>query len=337
LLEKPDLPDELILNTLRDAYHLAASELAFLPLGNETGVWVYRARAVGGQDVFLKLRRGEPLTAALAVPRFLHENGVPEAVAPLPSRSGALATPLGSDYHLVVYPFIAGENAMDSGLRAAQWVELGRILRRIHSARLPAALRAGVRQETYRVDAPWIEVIAAVSARVNEGNFAAEFERETARFWLGQRQAIAQVQRSALRLGRALRANRPPQVLCHADIHTANLLVDGEGSLHILDWDQPVIAPKERDLMFIVDANAADEVRNEAETFFYQGYGQVEIDWTALAYYRYNWAVQEIADYARRVFIMPALGDLTRREAARELPLLFAPGREVERARMVRT
>ena len=34
-------------------------------------------------------------------------------------------------------------------------------------------------------------------------------------------------------------------VLCHCDCHTANLLIDSEGRLFIVDWDQPLLAPVE--------------------------------------------------------------------------------------------
>jgi Ser/Thr protein kinase RdoA (MazF antagonist) len=41
-------------------------------------------------------------------------------------------------------------------------------------------------------------------------------------------------------------------VLCHADLHTWNVLVDSVGDLWIADWDEAVLAPRERDLMFVV-------------------------------------------------------------------------------------
>lgn len=56
-------------------------------------------------------------------------------------------------------------------------------------------------------------------------------------------------------LAESLAAEPLEFVLCHADIHASNILVDGRDALYIVDWDGPLLAPKERDLMFIDGAN----------------------------------------------------------------------------------
>ena len=77
-------------------------------------------------------------------------------------------------------------------------------------------------------------------------------------------------------------------VLCHADIHGRNLMVDKEDALYIVDWDTLIFAPKERDLMF-VGAGIWDSglTAPEKEALFYQGYGQTKINRDAIAYYRF--------------------------------------------------
>ena len=59
--------------------------------------------------------------------------------------------------------------------------------------------------------------------------------------------------------------------LCHADIHTANILITPEQDMVIVDWDDTLLAPKERDLMFVLggDAFQTREVR-----LFLEGYGK---------------------------------------------------------------
>jgi hypothetical protein len=45
-----------------------------------------------------------------------------------------------------------------------------------------------------------------------------------------------------------------------------------------------------------------------------------------MAYYRYEWVVQELADFAERVFFTPDIGLETKRDAVRGFKQLFLPG-----------
>ena len=64
-------------------------------------------------------------------------------------------------------------------------------------------------------------------------------------------------------------AARPRLVLCHNDIHLANLLVGHDGRLAVVDWDGLRLAARERDLMFVAGQQRAR---------FLEGYGPAELD-----------------------------------------------------------
>jgi spectinomycin phosphotransferase len=66
----------------------------------------------------------------------------------------------------------------------------------------------------------------------------------------------------------------------------------------------------------------------DADAFF-AGYGDVEIDPVVIAYYRFEWVVEELADYGRRTFLMPELGDSTKTEAVELFMTIFEPGEVV--------
>jgi spectinomycin phosphotransferase len=121
-----------------------------------------------------------------------------------------------------------------------------------------------------------------------------------------------------------------PLVLCHADIHTNNVLVGGDADIWIVDWDETMLAPRERDLMFVVGGISRDFVDARREALFFDGYGDVELNQAALAYYRYAWAVSDVAAYGEQVFLRPDLGAKDQREAAERLSTLFEPGEIVE-------
>ena len=94
---------------------------------------------------------------------------------------------------------------------------------------------------------------------------------------------------------KAAKINRLNSCLCHSDIHGGNVLMDENDIIYIVDWDEPIMAPKERDLMFIGGGVANVWNKPHEEEFFYKGYGKTEINMTILAYYRHERIVEDIA------------------------------------------
>ena len=92
----------------------------------------------------------------------------------------------------------------------------------------------------------------------------------------------------------ALQSKPMELVLCHTDIHGGNILISNNNELYIVDWDNPLLAPKERDLMFI--GGGIDEIwkSKREEAIFYEGYGETKINLAALAYYRYERVIQDL-------------------------------------------
>lgn len=330
MLEKPNLPDEKIADGLRASYGLAATAIEFLPIGYDADAWAYRVTASDDARYFLKVRRGTVHDACAAVARYLAAHGVPEAGAPLPTRAGQFSAPLDG-YTLLLYPWIEGRTGMvaDGGLSDDQWTAYGDIVRRIHATRLPDDLAAAMTREKFVLKHDWGGLVRCLSAALPQRDYQNSYEREFAHLWLAHNDEINQIVEQAERLGNAGRYHPPPFVLCHGDIHTANLLVSPDGALHVVDWDQPLLAPRERDLMFVV---GADVRPTRTEALFFVGYGATEVDALAFAYYRYEWCVQEFCDFAGRVFTLDDGGDETRADAVRGFQQLFAPGDVVEEA-----
>ena len=124
----------------------------------------------------------------------------------------------------------------------------------------------------------------------------------------------------AERLAVTLQAQSPEFVLCHSDTHGGNILIDVSGALFIVDWDEPILAPKERDLMFIGGA----WYRTAEEALFYQGYGRTQLDPVALAYYRYERIVEDTAIFCERI-LLAAESSEDREQCFRFLSGAFLP------------
>ena len=85
--------------------------------------------------------------------------------------------------------------------------------------------------------------------------------------------------------GALLRGRAHAAVPCHGDLHAANVLLHG-WRVHIVDWDDPLLAPRERDLMFIGAGVCGVWKDNHETSAFHHGYGPVEQDPALLGYYR---------------------------------------------------
>ena len=327
--DRPDLVDDIIVATVRASYTIALDGLTFLPIGNDSATWVFRARAANGVDYFLKLRKGSANPASFHVPRYLHNHGVTCVIAALPTVTGGLWVKV-DEFTLALYPFIDGATGTDTGMTEHHWVAYGATLRRIHDITSPPEITRNMRHEAFIPDPGG--VIRRLDAQIADNEFAEPWERELAAFWRDRRAEIVSLIDRAEFLGQRLRTSNPPLVLCHADIHTSNILIDTADQLWIVDWDETVLAPKECDLMFIAGGIGGNIVGPREQAWAFTGYGPTCVDPLALAYYRHVRAVEDIGSSAERVFLMPERGEETRSAAVREVMSYFRPGQIVELA-----
>ncbi len=197
--------------------------------------------------------------------------------------------------------FVEGWDGFEIKLSERQWLDFGAALKGIHTVNLPFDLKRRLRIETY--SPKWRDKVKAFLVRIDNETFAEPTAAKLAAFLQVKQAEIFNVVGRAEALGLILQRRSLEFVLCHYDIHAGNILVDLKGKLYIVDWDNPILAPKERDLMFI--GGGIGGVWNTAEetALFYQGYGQTEIDPIALVYYRYERIIEDIAVYCEQLLV----------------------------------
>lgn len=322
MLTKPDLPDEEIIACLQTEYEIRAAQVFFLPLGADRNTAVYRVVADDEAQHFLKLRRGIFDETSVTLPKYLSNLGIEPIIAPVATRTGQLWASMDV-FKVILYPFVAGQDGFDLDLSDRQWVDLGTALKSIHSAALPPTLARRIRQETYSPH--WRKTLKTFLARIEDDAFEDSLSERLAAFLRIKRAEIFDLVGRAERVAVTLQAQSPDFVLCHSDIHAGNILIDASGALFIVDWDEPILAPKERDLMFIGDV----WYRTAEEALFYQGYGRTQIDPVALAYYRYERIVEDTAIFCERIFLS-AEGSEDREQCFRFLSGAFLPNHVID-------
>lgn len=322
MLEKPDLADEKIVVCLRNAYGVEASQLTFLPLGVDVNAAVYRAITADATAYFVKLRRGPFDEAAVRLPKFLSDQGIAQIIPPLPTTTGQLWATV-DDFKVILYRFVEGGNGYEVALTAEHWRTLGAALKQVHTTTYPSALANTIAQEAY--SAQWRDSVKAFLAQVAVARFAEPVAQQTAQILQTNHTTILELIARTEQLARQLQEQSLAYTVCHTDLHAGNFLIDPHGVLYIVDWDAPLRAPKERDLMFAGSGLGGGWHTPAAEeTFFYQGYSSTNVNPTALAYYRYERIIQDIAAFCEQLLLTDEGGD-DRPQALRYLASNFLP------------
>jgi spectinomycin phosphotransferase len=324
MLEKPDISESLLETCLLDHYGVEATQIVFLPIGNDENSALYRAEGPGG-PYFLKVRLHFDVVSA-TLPKLLSDRGVPGIIAPMENVRGQVWT-RAERYHLVLYPFVEGHTGVDLELTDRNWTDLGRALRALHETALPAAIENSLRREMF--SSRWRDEVRVLLDR--EVRIVDAATEKLAEFWRLRREEIAELVKRAEQLAPIAQSDASPFVLCHGDIHDRNVLIDSAGVLHVVDWDTAVLAPKERDLMFIGGGIGGIWNDEREAALFYAGYGPTNVQAAVLAYYRYDRIVEDIAVTSHEI-MSKEFSDADREKWNWQLERQFLPRHVVEMA-----
>jgi spectinomycin phosphotransferase len=329
MLEKPDLEDEFIIRCAETEFELVVEQFEFLPIGADRDTAVYRLTSEDGKPFFLKLRRGEFSAASVEIPKYLSSLGIKEIIPPLPTKTGQLWVSL-EDFKIILYPFVEGKNGFEHNLSDQQWIEFGSALKRFHSTDFPAKITKEIPWESY--SPRWRDSLKNFLANIKERSFSDTIAKEMAAFLYSKKTEILVLVKRAEQLARKMQHRHRRYIVCHGDIHAWNLLITGGGDFYLVDWDTLILAPKERDLMFIgAGLEGTGRTADEEIALFYQGYGQTEVDRSAIKYYRYERIIEDIAVYCEQIFLSDK-GCEDREQSFKNVKSNFEPNGTIEMA-----
>ena len=223
----------------------------------------------------------------------------------------------------MVYPFLEGDTSL-TGMTDELWRETGRVFRRIHQAPLPPDGFPAMRSERFD-PTPYLRWVREFEAqRLSAPPDESESAQALRATWIANQATIHTAVASLRQLAATLQSRSLPFVIAHADLHPANLLRDAAGRVFVLDWDEVMLAPKERDFIFIREPQAHA---------FWEGYGlragekeseEEGIDWVALTYFRWERVVQDLIEEAHQALLRGDVGEDAKAIAVQRFTASFA-------------
>ncbi len=314
----------MIEDWLRDFYEIEAAKVERISVGADLDASIYKVQTSDKGSYFVKVVQRRSYDVPMAILELLQGAGVEQLIHPIKTKAGKSAHQVG-DLTLIVYPFIQGEDGFSRFLNDEQWIALGKALRQVHEMKVPAALQAKIRRENF--SPKWREAIRSFFNQ--DISVDDEIALKLWKFLKDNRALIQQLVDRSEELSLKVREKPLKFALCHSDIHGGNVLIEDKNALYIVDWDDPILAPKERDLMFIGGGVGNVWNRPHEEKLFYQGYGQTEVDSDLLAYYRNERIVVDIVEYIQELLLKPA-GSKGRTQLYHQFMDMFAPNGVVE-------
>ena len=293
-----DLPASLIRNALADGWSFTATSLQYQPVGFGSHHWL--ARDAGGGELFVtvddqamrlhggadtheaafgRLRRAFETASSLR-----RDAGLSFVVAPVAQASGSIVTRLTDRYSLAVHPYLDGAESRPDGTfasRADRLAVVGLL------ARLHAAQASPPDQDPFAVTLSG-ELEAAIE-RTGEGWDGGPYGEPARQLLARDGRAITELLAAYSRLASRVAAQPERMVITHGQPDGANVLRTADGFVFV-DWESVLMAPPERDLWGLAEADASVLADYSALT-------GTAIDHDALRLYRLWYDLAEISGY----------------------------------------
>ncbi len=241
----------------------------------------------------------EPVYAAVAA--LQSACGIASLLAPYRTRTGRFTSRLGA-FTVVVFPFIPGTTAYETTISESDWRRTAEIIAALHGSERCCDVPILAR-ETF--DNPFEAPIRnALQWAASADPPRSIYQQQVLSLLRDQQAEVEATLRHMRDLGAAARRLAPDLVPTHGDPNLANILIGGDGSLHLTDWGELARGPRERDLTAFTGERFESFLRRYREVS-----GPVRLHRTLFAFYFYRWAVQEIADYTARILADPGDAD----------------------------
>lgn len=197
------------------------------------------------------------------------------------------------DFHFALFDLISGTTAEQHKLTETQPERLGELLARIHQSK--TMIGEYPVRECFEI--PFRDKLVAIFNDMSKIDSNSTKHKTQLKFFLEQhRKKFMEELETLDQLQRKVRRKDLEFVNCHGEPSPGNVLASNSGEVYLLDWDDPIFAPKEKDLLFFKDKIQP----------VMKGYSLLskdnDIDQDVMEFYGHLWKFGEIVDYGSKIF-----------------------------------
>lgn len=299
--EPAELSCDLVAGWLRRHWAVAPVEVTYAPVGFGGYHWV-GVDDHGGRW-FVTVNHLDPdgnwlgsdpdaafdtLSVAAGTTGALAAQGFRFAVAPVPDRAGVLVRRVLPGWAMQVFPYLEGWSTADGSWQdPKERMRIAAVVGRLHAA----AVLAGVPRWTFVIPC-WSALTGALDDLARPWTGGPYAERT--RMLLTDTQQSIRARRDRYdALAAELAASADAWVVTHGEPGSANVIRTRGGSMHLIDWDTVAVAPRERDLVHILDGSA------EVLAAYQRTAGPVTPRPAALELFTLWWALADICEFVQ--------------------------------------
>lgn len=295
-----DLAEAELSAALRFGWGFRPRSFEYLAVGAGSHHWLV-TDASGGQrflavtdlPVFVRNRAdsasalfGRVRAALLTALALREQAGLEFVVAPIRRDDDEPMSRLSERYCLIVYRYLSGTHAGEDGeyRRASDRQAVLDLLVQVHRVK---ADTAPARADDFVL--PHLEQLELALDDASRSWDGGPYGERARQLLLAHAAGLEKLTLAYGTLAGRLAARPERMVVTHGEPHAGNVMITGDG-LALIDWDTALLAPPERDLWTLAEADASLLGRYAAAT------GR-ELDRDALSFYRLWFDLAEIGQY----------------------------------------
>ena len=295
---KLPIPNSLLTTAIQDHYAIPVHDLKFRAEG--WGGYSYIVSSVQNERFFLKLQNETHTSGIFAAnsPEFymplmhqLHTRHIVNLPELILTQNGDFSAQV-AEFKIMVYRFIEGQEVGFGNWPVAILPKLAEQVGKLHNA-LPKLEIKHPFVENFQIAfeneiIEYLHILETTQPSIAKGRLKLQAAL------LPRQEAIRQQLSRLKELQAILRQQNPKKVICHTDLHGANLMTGVDGKLYLLDWENAMIAPPEHDLFFWV---GEDQIWDVFFPIYQKQVGAVKLSHVTFEFYFLRRALEDIADF----------------------------------------